>query len=376
MVNRYLVRPLRAFAASVAGLLLCTIVCAQETLKLEDRSLPVINLMAPLAAVEKQLMPVAEYVLRGREFDRKLDANELLKKTLMAQLKKSESYDYKFDSLKTISRIYPADNSFRIFTWVLRDPSGNSTYHGLVQRRVVRPDKTTEIVVIPLDDRVDMMQDIETARLSNDQWMGALYYKPRNTDFGVLTYTGASYRVDGFSGNTKMEKANYYVVLGLNEHNRESNYKIIDVISFDPRYPNKVFFGAPIFYFSPVPRSRVVFKYADNATFTLNYMPVMEGKKQTNMIVFDHIGEAKLQRPQSLYDYGADGSTDGLKFFDKRMETRRGFLGLKKNVTVYEKGTAEFDDKLREKQRQREAERERAMGVGLDGVPRTTRNRK
>lgn len=347
---------------------------AQQTLKFEDAPLPSVDAMAPLQGIEKQLMPVAEFVLQGRVFDRKLEANDLLKKTLQAVLKRPESYDYKFDSLKTLSRIFPADNSFRLFTWVVRDPSGNSTYHGFVQRKVVKADKSTEIVVIPLDDKVDMIRDIETTRLSNDQWMGALYYMPRNTDFGVLTFPGQSYRVDGYTGVTKMEKTNYYVVMGLNEHNRESNYKIIDVVTFDPRYPNKVFFGAPIFYFSPVPRSRVVFKYADNALFTLNYMPVVEGKKKTNMIVFDHLGEAKMSRPQGLYDYGSDGSTDALKYFDKRMETRKGFLGLKKNVTVYEKGTAEFDDKVREKQRQREAERERALG--LDGVPRTTRVRK
>lgn len=342
---------------------------AQQSLKADNIALPVIHTGAPLSVVEKELMPVCEEVLRGKAFDKKLEVNELLLKSLLATLKRPESYDYKFDSLTTISRIYPQDQSFRLFTWLLRDPSGNTTYHGVVQRKIMKADKTFEIVVVPLEDRVDMIRDIENIRLSNDQWMGAIYYKPRNTDFGVLTYEGTSIRQNSMTGKEQNEKTKYYVVLGMNEHNAESNYKMIDVITFDPKYPNKVFFGAPIFYFRPIPQSRVVFKYSENATFSLNYMPVIDGKKKVNMIVFEHIAEPKFQNPTSLYQYGSDGSVDALKYYDKTYEMRKGFLGVKRNVSVYEKGTAEFDDKVREKERLREVARSKINPKELDQMP-------
>ncbi len=355
----------RILAGGVVAVALFCGVQAQQTLSNAPAALPKLNASAPLQTLEKQLRSVAEEVLRGKDFARKIELNELLKATLQAALMRPESFDYRFDSLTTLSRIYPEDQSFRIFTWVLRDPQGTSTCHGMVQRKITEKGQS-RIVVIPLSDKMDRTRDIQRLRLNNEEWLGALYYKPRNSPFGVLTFKGEYEQINIKTQQPVTVKDKFYVIMGLNEHNAESNYKILDVISFDPKRPDRVYFGAPIFYTQGVPQSRIVLKYADNAACTLNYMPVQLTKsKNENMIVFDHLTEPDKFNPTSYYTYGADGGVDAFRYYPGQVEMRRGVLVLQKNVRVYEAATAAFDNNVRTKQREKESMK--ARQDGLDG---------
>ena len=348
----------RALAAALLVLALASPARAQQTYTLSADSslpaaLPTVRAAAPLPMVEDDLRGLMRVLMRHPDFALRLQAHQALEAALLQVLQRPESYAYRFDSLQSLVRLAPQDESFRIFTWMLVDPSGNHSYGGIVQRRLPIPNQKDayDYLAIALRDRVDMVAQIETTPLDHDNWLGALYYHPRNSPYGVLSYPGEFYRVSAATGKTRKEKVTYYALLGLNNHDARSNYKIIEFIHFDPRDPRKVLFGVPVLYVAPSsPRMRAVFKYADNATFTLNVALVMQGKKKVPMIVFDHLAEPKKTDPNTLWSYGSDGSTDAYYFYPGYHEMRKGAFFLRPNVVVYDPTMDKYDpDQVRTK---------------------------
>jgi len=304
--------------------------------------------------------------LNGDSTQEKLALNRIFLDRMRKILSRKDSYDYGFDSLVTVSRIYPKDNSFRIFTWYLRNNVGSHKYYGLVQRKCFDRSGNEVVVVTPLNDQVDLSEDAENLILSPQKWFGALYYKPRNSEYGVLTYTGKYLQVDA-SGKSRKMPINYYVLLGWNGHDIGSDYKIIDVIGFSSRFADaQVTFGAPIFHFSRVPTSRAVFKYSDNSPFSLNlsYVVGFAGKrKKVLMITFDHLARPRSARPTQLWDMGPDGSVDGLYFLNRVNQGRKGFFIFVKDVLIWYPGIEQYDPKqLREIQK---SERRRLQQYNL-----------
>lgn len=304
---------------------------------------------APLPEVEKELAQMGHTVLRHDITQYKDYMNARFLQSLGIVLQRADSYNYPFDSLVTVSRIYPADNTFRIFTWALVDQDSLQRYQnyhhfGLVQRpRIVKG--KTEYHVIPLTDRMDRTPTIESDVLSPGRWLGALYYKPRDSQYGVMTYKGTFLKKDGLTGKKRTYKATYYVLLGYNGHDRRNNYKIIDCITFpNAENPLEIQFGAPIFYFGEIPKSRAVFKYSDNTSFSLNkgFIKDPKGGKKNEALVFDHLesvyrGEGDTTGVALLAEkkYGPNGTYDALVWLNKVNDNRKGFLYLLKDVDVY-----------------------------------------
>lgn len=322
-----------------------------------------------LVTIERALRPLAQYVLGGQDVALKLEANQQLQTYLTAVLSRPESYAYPFDSLRTVSIVAPADGSFRVFTWQMTDPSGNHQYNGIVQRRFQPNPKAKDpmvgatIVAIPLTDATDRTKDVERISLTPDRWFGALYYKPRLSQHGVLSYDGSFSRYNSITGKPTKEKTRYYVLLGYNGHTTTSNYKVIEALVLDPKDPKKITFGAPVFYLGAMPRARVVFKYADGSVFNLNQGLVLEGRRKTPMLVFDHLAPANPKDQGTTWDFGSDGTQDALKWFDKDFEMRRGFFGLQSNVAVYEESLEKYDPEVQRKKMLQEQARLKQQGI-------------
>ncbi len=299
---------------------------------------------------------------------RKLRRNEIFARKIQKLLENPQTYEHPFDSLGEVIYIQtPEDKSFRIFTWFLKDSLENHYYYGFIQRRLwknpKKPQEGYNVKVYTLRDRVDKFKDAERMSLENKYWFGALYYKPRNSEYGVLTYEGKYYKADGYKGKLKKQKIKYYVVLGWNGHNRYTNYKIIDVISFSPD-TQKVYFGAPIFYYGNVPKYRIVLKYTDHSPLTLNKgfiaVPKKNGKKiiKYPAIIFDHLSVPKGINFMGYWTAGADGTYDALVFAPKRWkEMKRGVFLFVPDVNVWAPEIEEYDPeeirKLAEKERQK-----------------------
>lgn len=331
-----------------------------------------------VAQVVQELGTIADFILNDTNTDAKIEQNKRFIGRLTHLLERPESYDFGFDSLKTVSRLYPQDNSFRIFTWYIIDNPTNAYYSedayyyfGLVQRKFVDVKGKIHYLVIPLMELEQSPKGLESIVTDNLSWFGALYYKPKDTKY-LPTYDGFYYKLTPAKGDVKRDPnakeevvtyipgkyrgrstklvnqpqysnykrvktdVKYYLLMGWNGWDNTANYKVVDVLSFDETDSMKVNFGAPIFYFDRIPKARALFKYADYATFSLNYANVRRGPfkmMSKRMLVYDHLSPPVKARPTDQYDLGPDGSYDALNFFGKY----GGYFEWYRNVTTTEK---------------------------------------
>ncbi len=329
----------------------------------------------PLSQAETTLSKMARDILNHDSLTYKINQNRRFASQLIETLKRPESYEYDFDSLQTVSILEAEDHSFRIFTWYIVDKNYEEYYaeqyhyfFGLVQRKYINEQGGTEYIVIPLVEMQDIPRDIENRLLDNTNWLGALYYPAKNKNHIP------AYQIKVERGGKK-EKSKVYLLMGWNGNDNRSNYKVVEALSFDPKDKNKVLFGANVFYFDILPKSRALFKYSDYAPFTLNFSYVKSGigklfKKE--MLVYDHLADPRMQGGQKLqevWEMGPDGSYDALSFYK-----RGGYFEWYRNVELAEK----FNNKLTQKQlqeiRDREAAAQQAAGIDTSGGERPDNN--
>jgi len=195
-------------------------------------------------------------------------------------LKNKNSFSYNFDRLKTISIMYPADSSFRIFTWQLYVDKDTYHQYGAIQMN------SSDLKLFRLLDRPSNPNLVENQVLTPDQWHGAVYYKIHQFE----TPEGNQYLLFGLDGNSFFTKK-----------------KILDVLSFKE---DKPFFGSPVFEKNiesepPSTRSRIVLQYSAETTIGLNYDEHLE------MIIFDHLIQQPSPFPNEEFTWLPDGSYEG-----------------------------------------------------------------
>ena len=324
-----------------------------------------------LAATEARLHALATDVLNHDSLSYKIEQNKQFANILIDVLQRPESFNYPFDSLKTVSVLEAEDRSFRIFTWHIVDKNKDEYYgeqyhyfFGVVQRKYQNPQGKTEYLVIPLVEMQQLPRDVENRIFDNNQWVGALYYPLKNKKY--LPKYKMKYDMGG-----KKEKGDFYLLLGWNGNDNRSNYKMVETISFDPKDKNRVIFGANVFYFDALPKARALFKYSDYAPFTLNFSYTKSGpgkwfKKE--MIVYDHLADPFARggnKPEEIWSMGPDGSYDALSYYK-----RGGYFEWYRNVELAEK----FNNKVTQKyvQELQARELEKLKAAGIDG---TTSNR-
>lgn len=309
-----------------------------------------------LPEVEEKLNQLAQEVLTHDSLSVKIAKNKEFSRLLINTLKRPESFNYPFDKLNTISILEPEDQTFRLFTWHMVDKNFNvyygEQYHyyfGLVQRKY-EENGQTEFLVIPLVEMSKIPRGVENTLLDNSSWLGALYYPPKFEDH-IPKHTIKAQDIR--SGSVKKVKRDIYILLGWNGNDEKSNYKIVDVMSFDPEDKNRVLFGADIFYFDQIPKYRGLFKYSEYAPFTLNYTFVKDGMRKRKMIVYDHMGTPKEgdRKMDQIWETGADGSYDALYFYQKG-----GYFEWYRNVELADKYISKENRKRQEEIRKNQAE--------------------
>ncbi len=295
----------------------------------------------PLPEVEVQLAQLAQEVLNHNSLEHKIAQNKKFASLLNQTLERPESFDYPFDSLKTISILHPRDNSFRLFTWYIVDQKEGEYYgqqyhyhFGVVQRKYEANGKT-EYIPIPLFEMQEVPHGVENLLLDNNNWLGALYYLPKN--HSVIPSYELKYSTPDKKSNGKVIKVKqpFYVLMGWSGNDERSNLKMVEVMSFDPKQKDRVIFGADVFYFDLIPKFRAVFQYSEYAPFSLNfnYVQLPMGRKK-EMIIYDHMGTPKAgeQKLKEIWEMGPDGSYDALSFYK-----RGGYFEWYRNVELAEK---------------------------------------
>ncbi len=206
--------------------------------------------------------------------------------TLVQALKTENSFNYKFDRLKSVSITYPPDSTFRVFTWQLYVDVDDYRYYGAIQMN------NRKLQLFPLIDRSSEVESEEYDLLTPDKWYGSVYYNLRH----FKTPEGSKYLLFGFDGYSFFNKR-----------------KIVDVLSFKDGKP---VFGAPVFVQTDslgnqTIRNRLVMDFSSEASFKLNY------DETWGLIIYDHLmtmaggyGQGQTRVP--------DGTYEGYKLNDGR----------------------------------------------------------
>ncbi|GIV23052.1 MAG: hypothetical protein KatS3mg025_0711 [Bacteroidia bacterium] len=325
-----------------------------------------------LTEVEKELTRMGHFVLHHESTAEKDSVNQLFLQKWISVLSYPEAFSYPFDSVVTVSDLAPTDSAFRIFTWQVVDFAKQThRYYGILVRRWRESKKSPwQVKVFVLREVPEVLdeEDMERRTLTQDEWVGALYYHPRYSTHGVLQYEGEARVPRG--KRLAREKMRYYVLLGWNGYDRRRNFKVVETVFFDPKKPDKVFFGAPVIYVGPVPKMRLILEYPETTPLSLNkgwYVRRVGAKKRYTAIIFDHISTSNRRRtlredPRPFF--GADGTYDALEYWKKRrFEGRKGILVYRRNVIPYAPEIEQYDPK--EIWRQRDEAQKKLNRYGL-----------
>ncbi len=211
---------------------------------------------------------------------------------LVQALKTPYSFEYPFDSVVTISRLYAPDSTFKIFTWQIQRDESYYHQEGTIQMKT----KDGSLKLFPLFDVSDYTSTPTDSIRSNSNWIGALYYNIVMKEF-------------------KGKK--YYTLFGYDDNDMSSTRKWLEVLTFNAS-------GQPVFggsYFDykddelkvPQPVDRFLFEYEKDARARLVYDPDMD------MIVFDHL-ISESNEPQKKFTLIPDGDYEGFKWQNGKWE--------------------------------------------------------
>ena len=237
-----------------------------------------------LGKKEDSLRRFSDSMINGSSPSVRFRADSNFVRALVRSLRVKNSFYYPFESLQTISRLYPPDSSFRIFTWQLKRDEYMYLQKGAIQVRTA----DGSLKLFPLFDYSMYTAKPEDSVRKKDQWIGAIYYKIIQKDH-----------------NGKK----YYTLLGFDDFSISSNKKWMEVLTFNNGEPE---FGGPYISFKndsikiPV-KSRYHIEYKKEANTTFNYNPELD------MIIVDHL-ISETEEPEKKSTYIPDGDFEGFKW--------------------------------------------------------------
>jgi hypothetical protein len=220
-----------------------------------------------------------KFVNEDTEMER-MNANTGFIKTLVKALKIPHSFNFPFDSVKSISILNSPDNRFRILTWHVVFDDGSYRFYGTIQ--INTGDK---LQMYPLSDYSPYIKNAEDTITDNIKWYGAQYYKI------IPVYANQN---------------PYYVLLGWKGNNIKSTKKVIEVLSFNSN--GKPVLGMPVFDGNGKIRKRVVFEYARQTSMLLKY------DADQHLIVFDNLVPPNSKQKGQAEMYGPDLTYNGYLF--------------------------------------------------------------
>ena len=210
--------------------------------------------------------------------------DSLFVRTLVRSLQVKNSFNYPFDSVLGISKLYAPDSTFRIFSWSLSYDDFYSRQRAAIQFKT--PDGSLKLV--PLRDFSEFTTNPTDSVRDKDSWIGAVYYNIIKTQY-----------------NGK----NYYTLFGFDDNNVRSNKKWIDVLSFDSRNM-PVFGGNFSFEMDSVKKpslKRYFIEYKKEASALLNYDPDLK------MILVEHL-ISETEENDKPYTFVPDGDYEGFEW--------------------------------------------------------------
>ncbi|MFN5476141.1 MAG: hypothetical protein ACK57D_06200 [Sphingobacteriales bacterium] len=241
--------------------------------------------LAQLKEKEDSLKAIAPNIVMAREAGDRFRADSHFTRLLVRALKVPHSFNYPFDSILNISRLYAPDSSFRIFTWQVVKDESMARRHGAIQMKTA----DGSLKLFPLIDKTLMVENQNDTITGPEAWIGAIYYK-------IV--------------KTQHEGKNFYTFLGYDEHSMRSTKKRIEVMHFDTQ--GKPVFGGPYISFQEdslrkPTQARFAIEYKKDGNARLQFDQDMD------MIIFDHLIPENGEK-NKLYTYIPDGDYEGFKW--------------------------------------------------------------
>lgn len=233
---------------------------------------------------EDSLKSYASKMINANTAFVRFQSDSMFTKLFVQALKIPYSFNYRFDSLITISKLIAPDSSFRIFTWQLVVNENLTRQHGAIQMKTA----DGSLKLFPLIDKSDITIAIADTTANNSGWIGAVYYKIIQTNY---------------------QNKPYYTLLGYDENNIRSNRKIIELLRFENGEPQ---FGGNYFSFQKDNKaksvtSRHILEYKKDGGARLVY------DQELKMIIAEHL-ESETGEPQKKWTYIPDGDYEGFKW--------------------------------------------------------------
>jgi hypothetical protein len=234
---------------------------------------------------EDSLKKLAVAIVMDKDPAVRFRTDSTFTRTLVRALKIQHSFQFPFDSILQVSRLYAPDSSFRIFTWQVVKDESIVRRHGAIQMKTA--DGTLKL--FPLIDKTQLIYNTFDTITSNESWIGAIYYRIIKT-------------ID--------KNQSIYTLLGYDENNMRSTKKRMEILTFDQL--GKPVFGKPIISFEEdtLPKQMqsrfwLEYKKGGNARFQFD--------DEMNLIIYDHLIPEEGEVGKK-YTYIPDGDYEGFKW--------------------------------------------------------------
>jgi len=266
----------RFFLLVICSICLNTI-SAQSLIKKETAKL-LVQQQDSLASYGQQMVGSTDAATRFR-------SDSFFTRILVRSLKTVNSFQFPFDSLTTISRIYAPDSAFRIFTWQVSRDENLHRRHGAIQMKT----NDGSLKLFPLIDRSFLINDQKDTVTNHEWWIGAIYYK-------ILMH--------------EFNKKKYYTLLGYDENSIRSTKKRIEVLHFNDD-------GQPVFGGSFFSFAKDTVPQKDQSRFWIEYKKNGNGRviydEEMGMIMYDHL-ISETNEPAKKFTYVPDGDYEAFKW--------------------------------------------------------------
>lgn len=247
--------------------------------------------LSELQTKEDSLSPIAKSIVQSEDVSIRFRSDSLFTRMLVRALRVPYSFEYPFDSLITISRLYAPDSSFRIFTWQVSKDENVHRRHGAIQIKT----NDGSLKLFPLIDRSNLIVNQQDTITNNQWWIGSIYYK-----IILKEHLGKK----------------YYTLLGYDEHSIRSTRKRIEVMYFNEQ--QLPVFGGQFFDFSQdsIPqkyRSRYWIEYKKNGNARMLY------DEEMDLIMVEHL-ISETGEPAKKYTLIPDGDYEGFKWVNGKWQ--------------------------------------------------------
>lgn len=199
----------------------------------------------------------ADIMVNASEGKHRTYAGEKFNNLFLEALKSNQSFNNKFDGLKWVSVKSDKANTFKLFTWNVKDENDNYKNFGVIQK--------SDGKLFILNDGTDVNSDATYETLSTENWFGALYYNIKEI---------------------KLENSKpAFLLFGYDGYNEKNHVKVLDVLTFNEEGTPE--FGKEIFKINdgarPDLKSRITIEYSGVANVNFNF------NEEMDMIIHDFI---------------------------------------------------------------------------------------